>query len=365
MSACWRGELRFAVIMSGGSGRRFWPLSRTARAKHLIPLVEGKTLLELTVERLTPIFACENIIVVTQKQQHQETVRVLERFGRIRVLCEPVGKNTAPCIALAACYIQSIAGDAVVAFLPADHFIRSEGHFRAILSAGMDFVGDSGRHLTLGVTPDRPATGFGYIRKGPRIAARDGLDFFRVVRFTEKPSLETARAYLGTGEYLWNSGIFVFRVSGIREELRKHLPELAGHFESCEDSIGTPQENERLADCYSAISGVSIDYGVMEKTENACVVPAEIGWDDLGNWDSFAKYLTKDGLGNAVIGKHVGVDSSDCLIYGGKQVIATLGIHGLVVIATDDAVLVMSRERAEEVKRLVERIEEEGLSDLL
>jgi mannose-1-phosphate guanylyltransferase len=357
--------LRFAVIMSGGSGRRFWPLSRTARAKQLIPLIGGKSLLELTVRRLTPLFTPESIIVVTQAEQYAETARVLERFGNIRILCEPVGKNTAPCIALASAYVESIAGDAVMALLPADHFIATEDRFREVLAAGMGFVEETGNHLTLGIKPDRPATGFGYIRRGARVGGRDYLDFFRVVEFTEKPSLDAAHAYLKSGDYFWNAGIFVFKVSSIRDEIAKHLPDTAREFELLKGCFGRPDQEEMLTACYSRIRSVSIDYGVMEKTEKACVVPAEIGWDDLGTWGSFSKYIPKDAMGNAVQGKHVGIDSTDCLIYSDKHLIGTLGISGIAVIATEDAVLVMPKERGEEVKRIVERIKEEGLADLL
>ena len=180
-----RRDLRFAVIMSGGSGRRFWPLSRAAKAKQMIRLVGGKTLLELTVERLLPLFPPENIFVVTQKRQYTETSHVLKRFGAVRILSEPVGRNTAACIAYAAAYIDSTVGDAVLAFLPADHFIEFEDRFRTVLTAGMDFVEESGRHLTLGIKPDRPATGFGYIRRGSRVAVHGDLDFFKVSEFAE------------------------------------------------------------------------------------------------------------------------------------------------------------------------------------
>jgi mannose-1-phosphate guanylyltransferase len=357
--------VRFAVIMSGGSGRRFWPLSRTARAKQLIPFMSGKSLLEITVERLTPLFDPAGIIVVTQKQQYEETARVLERWPDIRILSEPVGRNTAACIAFACTYVDSVAGDAVVAFVPADHLITYEERFREVLSAGMDFVEETGKHLTLGIKPNRPATGFGYIKKGEQVKGSGGLDFFQVTEFTEKPSLERASAYLESGDYLWNAGIFVFRVSSIRDEIKTHLPDTAREFEILRDCLGESDQDEKLAACYSRITGISIDYGVMEKTRTACVIPADIGWDDVGTWDSFFKYMNKDGMGNAVHGKHVGIDSSRCLIYSDKQVITTLGISGLAVIATDDAVLVMPRERGEEVKRIVESIEHQGLDHLL
>jgi mannose-1-phosphate guanylyltransferase len=357
--------LEFAVIMSGGSGRRFWPLSRAARAKQLIRLIDGKTLLELTVERVMPLFPPENIIVVTEGRQYAETSRVLERFAGIRILSEPASRNTAACIAYAATFITATEEDAVLSVLPADHFIAAEDRFREVLAAGMDFVGRTGNHLTLGIKPDRPATGFGYIKRGSRVAQHGDLEFFSVTAFTEKPSLETARAYLETGDYLWNAGIFVFRASSIIGEIQEHLPDIAREFDTLRGDFGTSDEAGLLAACYANLPNVSIDYGVMEHTDKACVVPVEIGWDDVGNWDSFAQYMTKDEMGNAVQGDHLGIDTRGCVIYSDKQLVGTLGVSGIIVIATDDAVLVMRREKGEEVKQLVTRLEEEGLSDLL
>jgi mannose-1-phosphate guanylyltransferase len=331
----------------------------------LIRLVGGKTLLELTIERLLPLFPPENVLVVTQQRQYSETSRVLKRFGNIPVLSEPVGRNTAACIAYAAAYVDVTAGDAVLTFLPADHFIESEDRFREILAAGMDFVAETGRHLTLGIKPDRPATGFGYIRKGARVLGPPDLDVFEVGEFAEKPSLEVARTYIETGEYLWNAGIFIFRTSSILEEIRSHLPDVARGFDDCKGSFGTPVEKERLAECYARLPDISIDYGVMEHTERTCVVPVDIGWDDVGNWDSFSKYMSKDNMGNAVQGRHIGIDTEGCIIHTDRHVVSTLGISGIAIIATDDAVLVMRRERGEEVKDLVRRLEEEGISGLL
>jgi mannose-1-phosphate guanylyltransferase len=351
--------------MSGGRGQRFWPLSRAARAKQLVRVIGGKTLLELTVERLIPLFPPKNILVVTQQKQYHETARVLEGFGPVRILSEPVGKNTAACVAYASSYVRSAHGDAVLAFLPADHFISDEEGFREVLSAGMDFVGHTGGLLTMGIKPDRPATGFGYIKKGPLAEQAGDLEFYRVSEFTEKPPREVAEAYLKTGEFLWNSGIFTFKASSILSEIETYLPAMAEEFAACEKALGTAQEREALAGCYSRLQEISIDYGVMEKTRSAYVVPADIGWDDVGSWDSFSRYMPKDQEGNAVHGRHVGIDSRDCIVFSERQVVATAGLSGIVVIATDDAILVMKRQKGEEVKDLVARIEEEGLTHLL
>jgi mannose-1-phosphate guanylyltransferase len=280
-------------------------------------------------------------------------------------LTEPVGKNTAACIAYAATYVRATIGDAVLAVLPADHFVRDEDMFRKILLAGMDFVAESGVLLTIGITPDRPATGFGYIKQGPLEKTVQGFDFYRVGTFTEKPSVELANAYLSSGDYLWNAGIFVFKASSILREIESYLADMAALFRKCAPCFGTPDEEECVADCYSRVEEISIDFGVMEKTRAACVVPAEIGWDDVGSWDSFASYMEKDTQGNFVRGQHVSIGSRDCIVYSDQVTIATLGLSDITVVASQDAVLVMKREKGEEVKDLVDLIEKEGLTDLL
>jgi mannose-1-phosphate guanylyltransferase len=359
------GVPNVAVIMSGGRGRRFWPLSRAARAKQLIGLLDGKTLLELTLERLTPIFDNDRIIVVTQARQADETRRVTDSFKGVRVLTEPVGKNTAACIAYAASFAKATMGDAVLTLLPADHFIRDTQGFRLVLQAGARFVAGVGGILTIGIKPGRPATGFGYIRLGEEIKTAEGHTFFKVRQFTEKPAPDAARAYLDAGDYLWNAGIFLFKASTMLDEIARCLPEMGREFEKCMSAFGTSREADCLAQCYSTIEDISIDYGVIEKTGAAYVVPADIGWDDVGNWESFSKYMPEDKAGNRVHGRHVGIDSENCIIYSDKHLVATLGLSGFTVVATEDAILIARGDRGEEVKRLVDLIEEKGLTDLL
>ena len=357
--------MRVAVIMSGGRGRRFWPLSRASRAKQLIPLLDGKTLLESTLERVSPLFEPDRTLIVTQDLQAEATSRAIEAFEGVRLLKEPVGKNTAACVAYASYYAREVFGDAVLAFLPADHVIGDVKAFRRVLSAGIEFVGKTGALLTMGIKPDRPATGFGYIRLGEPVQELNGAEFFRVGEFVEKPSLERAERYLETGEHLWNAGMFVFKASVIIDEIKKFLPRIDSGFEKCRSAFGTPDEARRLAECYSAVEEISIDYGVMEKTDNACVVPADIGWDDVGSWDSFAKYLKKDTSGNSVHGPHVSIDTADCIVYTDNQVVATVGLNDITIVATDDAILVMRRGKGEAVKALTDLIGDRGFDGLL
>jgi mannose-1-phosphate guanylyltransferase len=357
--------LRVAVIMSGGRGRRFWPLSRASRAKQLIPVLNGKSLLESTLERVSLLFEPDRMLIVTQDAQADRTSRAVGGYEGVRLLNEPVGKNTAACVAYASYYVREVFGDAVLAFLPADHVIGKVEAFRQVLSAGMEFVEKTGALLTMGIKPDRPATGFGYIKLGQHVEDLRGSRFFRVGEFVEKPSLEKAERYLEAGEYLWNAGMFVFKASAIIDEIEMHLPRMHREFEKCRSAFGTSDEARRLAECYSRVEEISIDYGVMEKTDNACVVPADIGWDDVGSWDSFARYLEKDDAGNSVHGPHVSMETADCIIYTDKQLVATVGLSDVTIVATDDAILVMRRGKGEAVKALTDLIGDRGFTGLL
>jgi mannose-1-phosphate guanylyltransferase len=356
--------VRIAVLMAGGSGRRFWPLGREARPKQVLPLVGGKTLLALAIERLLPLFPRDRIWVITQARQVEAVRRITSRYGKVRLLVEPAGRNTAPCIAYGASLAVAEAGEASMVFLPADHVIGRAARFRSILKTGLDFVEREEAVLALGVRPTRPATGYGYIRRGAAAIAGRGR-FFRIRAFTEKPSERVARRYLASGEYLWNSGIFLFRASVVLEEFAEHLPGLAGCFGAFRNRVGTRGETAELVRCYSRAEVISFDYGVMERTRRAWVLPADIAWDDLGNWESFFRHVRKDAWGNRVVGSHLGIDSRGCLVYAGKRLVGTIGIEDVVVVVTDDSVLVARRDEAERVRELAALIARSGFKALL
>jgi mannose-1-phosphate guanylyltransferase len=325
----------------------------------------GRTLLALTLERIGPLFDSDRTIIVTQERQVDATERVARRFAGVRILAEPVGKNTAACIAYSASWIVAGHGDGLMAVMPADHFIEECETFRKVMAAAMDFADSSGGLVTLGIRPDRPATGFGYLQVGDRVETSDGMAFHKVERFAEKPSAKQAEAYIESGQYLWNAGIFVFKASSILAEIDHHLPDVGERFRRCRDSIGTRTERDCIAAVYADVRDISIDYGVMEKTDRAYVVPAEIGWDDVGSWDSFARHMATDAAGNAVHGTHLSVDTTDCVVYSDGPMVATSGIRGLTIVATDDAILVTRKGCGEGVKELVDRIEDEGLTEVL
>lgn len=357
-------EARIAVIMSGGSGRRFWPLSRERRPKQIVPIMEGKSLLEATIERLIPLFAPPNIWVITKASQVGATEPITRPYG-VRILSEPVGRNTAACIAYGVTAGHAMAGDPSMVFLPADHFVADSARFRSALRAGLEFVERHDVLLTMGIKPNRPATGFGYIRRGRSFGRARAFPVFAVDRFTEKPSSSRARRYVHSGNYLWNSGIFLFRASVMLEELDLHMPALARRFRALERHLGGKAESAPKRRCYEGIPAMSIDLGVMERSRRLCVMPLDVGWNDLGNWDSYSQYLCRDSNGNRVHGVHITADSKDCVIYADKHLVATVGVRGMIVIVTDDAVLVAGKDAVERVKDLAALVDERGFASLL
>lgn len=355
------------VILAGGSGTRFWPLSRTARPKQLISITGDRSMLQKTVDRILPLKP-KRILVVTNHLQALETERQLQSCGSIpvEVIAEPVGRNTAAAIGLAAALVAAVDPSGVMAVLPADHFIRNEAAFRDALlfAAGVA----SERHLvTLGIPPSRPETGYGYIEAGCAVSA-DGC--FPVTRFIEKPPLEDAVRYLEGGTYYWNSGMFVWRADTILEEMEAFLPVMRKRLAPlllAADASATGTLNGLIAEIYRDIENISIDYGVMEKSSRVKMVPVEIGWSDVGSWSALPEILDPDNLGNICVNAvgHIAVDSTDCLVYADRKVVATVGVHNLVIVSTPDAVLVCDRERCQDVKKVVERLGAAGLVSCL
>lgn len=354
----------FAVVMAGGRGKRFWPLSRAKKAKHLLPLGGGKTFVELTIERLLPLFHPQRILVVTQECQIETTREVLRRFSGIEILSEPVGKNTAACIALAASHLQINHGDCVATFVPADHFIGKCDHFRDLLRRAMEFAWTTRMIVTLGIKPTRAASGFGYIEMGETLETSDDHTFYKVSKFAEKPDESTARKFVESGKYLWNAGIFISRASVMMEELRKWLPKTAAPF----DRYVKARDQDRreiLLEIYRTLDDISIDFGVMEKSDIVAVLPADVDWDDVGSWESYARYLTEDAFGNRLYGTHIGVDTSNSIIYTDGAAVATLGIKDILIVVTNDSILVADKHRCEDVKKIVDMIEKKGLDNLI
>lgn len=345
----------YALILAGGSGTRLWPYSRSDRPKQFLSLDGGTTMLQATVERTLPIIRPERVYVATGEAYADLVAEQLPEVPRENILVEPAGRGTAPCIGLAALHLRRRDPDAVMAVLSADHRIEDAAGLCAALAAG-ERAARQGFLVTLGITPDEPSTGYGYIRRGELLADDGAWRVFRVGAFAEKPGAEQARAYLAGGDYLWNAGMFVWRADRILAELAAHRPQVAGPLALIEAALGGPLERAILRAVWPRIENVAIDVAVMERTGRAVVIPADLGWSDVGDWAALADALGRDEHGNAVVGASVGLGTRNSLIYGGERVIATLGVSDLLIVDTPDALLICSREHAQDVKALVAQV---------
>lgn len=350
----------YAALLAGGSGTRFWPLSRRLRPKQLLPLAPGgRTLLRATYDRIAALFPPERVIVVTGAHL-QEAIRAdLPELPGENVIAEPSAKNTAPAVGLAVAWAARQGGaSATVTVLPADHHIGDEDAFREAISKARAHAA-TGPITLLGVTPTRPDTGFGYLEVTPRSAAQGDGAAQAIVRFVEKPTLERACEYLGAGCFLWNSGTFFLRADTTLSAFSRHLPELGAALERA------ARGDANWHDVYAASPSVSIDYGVMEKERGLAAFPLDAGWSDVGSWEALAEVHPGDAAGNAGPCELIGVDARRNLVHAPGKLVALLGVEGLVIVETDDALLVCSRERAQDVRRLVDSLSERNRKDLL
>lgn len=354
-----------AVIMAGGSGTRFWPVSRRDRPKQFLSLVDGRSLLRITFERIQPLVPPERIWVVTTGQTAELTRRELPELPPDHVLTEPVGRDTAACAGLAAVAVRHGDPEAVCVVLPADHIIRDASRFRRAVAAGCSHVEHEGGLLTFGVRPTRPETGFGYLRIGAEHGSIDEWSVHRLAEFVEKPDLDTARRYLAEGGYLWNSGMFVWPVSELLEEIRLQLPRLSDGLERVAAAWGTAGADAVVGEVYPTLPRVSVDFGVMEGARRRWTIPVAFPWSDVGAWPALGELLDADADGNEKRGRVVTLDCRDTVLVGDGPLVAAAGLHDLVVVATPDAVLVVPAAEAQRVKDLVAAIEDRGWDDVL
>ena len=349
---------RYCVIMCGGVGSRFWPASRTARPKQFIDFCgTGRSLLQMTYDRLLPLVPKENILIVTNSQ-YAELIRTqLPDIAGHQILLEPARRNTAPCISWAAYHIHAIDPKASMIVTPADHLITRETEFHKSINRAFEFVESGDSLLTLGISPDRPETGYGYIQMGTPVSD----DFYKVKTFTEKPNLELAKVFLGTGEFLWNSGIFIWKTETLIEALRTYSPDIASRFDAGIEAFGTPDELPFIAREFGSCPSVSIDYALMEKARNVFVEAVNIGWSDLGTWSSLRDHTPRNASGNVTQGCTVmsyNTSGSVFTVAGKDKLVVVDGLHDYVIADTDDVLLICPIANEQHIKQYVNDVKQ-------
>jgi mannose-1-phosphate guanylyltransferase len=353
----------YAVIMAGGSGTRFWPRSRMARPKQLLAIGGDKALLVQTSERLGELIPPARQFVITSARYAEAVRELLPGVPASQVIGEPEGRDTAACIGLAARLLARLDPDAIGVAMPADHVLSPLPVFHAHLRAAAEALTVHPHSvLVFGIQPDRPATGYGYLRRGARLGTFGGCEVSRLAAFVEKPDRARAETLLAQGDHLWNAGLFAFRPEAMTAAIAQHLPALRPGLDAIADAWGTPRFGAALAEHYPRLQKISIDYGVMEKLVDALLLPLPLQWDDVGAWDALARLLPADAQGNVAQGQHVIVDGRNLLLSASGGMIAAKGVQDLIIVHTPDATLVCRRDDAEGVKAVVAALRGRGLS---
>jgi mannose-1-phosphate guanylyltransferase len=356
-------EHLYAVVMAGGVGSRLWPRSRTATPKQFLDLLGPRTMLQETIDRIEPLIPLVRLLVVVS-QEHVETVRTqVPGLPAENILVEPGPRGTAPCVGLAAVALRLRDPLATMAVFPADHRIADAAGFRRAIAAAAQ-IAQEDYLVTLGITPNHPHTGYGYIQRGASLGQVNGMPAFRVQRFTEKPDAAAAQRFLDSGDYYWNGGIFIWQVAAILTEMASLLPQLYAELQIVARAWTSPRRAEVLAAAWERVARTTIDYGIMEKATRVAVLPVDIGWDDVGNWATLSGLVESDEDGNVVHGRghSLLLDTTDTYVYSTEgRLVATVGLDGFVVVDTPDALLVCPKDQAQAVRDIVERLAAEEL----
>ena len=357
----------YAVIMAGGIGSRLWPRSRTGSPKQFLDILGPRTMLQETTDRITPLIPLSRVLVVVGEDHARTVQEQVPDLPEENILIEPGPRGTATCIGLAAVAIRDRDPMATMAVFPADHRISDADGFRQAIQAANQ-VAQDGYLVTLGITPDQPHTGYGYIQRGTTLDRVKGLPSFRVKRFTEKPDATTAQEFVDSGEYYWNGGIFIWRIETILAEMANLLPTLHSELKILAGAWNTDQRQEALEAAWERVPRTTIDYGIMERAEQVAVIPIDIGWDDVGNWATLSGLVESDDLGNVTHGKGYPLllDTSDTYVYtSAGRLVSTIGLEGFVIVDTPDALLICPKEQAQSVRDIVEQLKEGGLDRYL
>ena len=348
----------YALILAGGTGTRLWPRSRKNQPKQLLPLISSRTMLQETVDRILPIIPADHIFIATNASYAAMVRKQLPNLPRQNIIGEIEGRGTAPSIGLGGLFIQNQDSDAVMLSLHADHFIAQPADFRrALLNAAQ--IAREGHLVTLGIQPSHPETGYGYIQRGELVKEIGDQKVYRVAQFMEKPNAETAQRFVDSGEYYWNSGIFAWKLSTLWEEFQAYQPTLFEQLQQIGGALGTRREKSTVARVWSKIKNETIDVGIMEKSKRVVTLPIDVGWNDVGSWATLLDLLPRDANKNVVAGEHFGVDTTSSLIYAQNRLIATVGLQDILIVDSDDALLVCTKDRAQDVKHIVDLLKKE------
>ncbi len=360
---------RFVIIMAGGRGERFWPLSRETRPKQLLALVGNKTLLQQALDRVLPLVPAKNVFVITNQVQLPEVARHVPKVPRSNLIAEPIGRDTCAAVTLGAALVGARSTTAVMAVLPADHVIPEEKKFQQVLADAFDLASRGQAIVTIGIKPTEPATGYGYIRVGaplpPPTGARYKTAFYKAEQFVEKPNFDKALEYLQSGQYRWNAGMFIWNFVTITEGLQKHQPEM---YEACRRWFELATKPSKLAKQlekdYPTLKKISIDYALMEHAQNVVVADGNFAWDDLGSWTALARHIKPDAEGNCAVADFVHVDAARNIIFDARTKahrtpIAVVGLRDSILVQTDDAVLLAHKSQAQKVKELVKKLSQD------
>ncbi len=353
------------LVLAGGTGSRLWPRSRRTKPKQFLPLLSKRTMLQETVDRVRDLVEDERVFVVTGDDYATLVTEQLDSVPRANIIREPSGRGTAPAIGLAAIHMRRSDPDAVMAVLSADHLILRGDAFRTALQAA-EVAAREGYLVTLGIKPSFANTGYGYIKCGDQISASHGLSIHKVGRFAEKPDQATAERYITDGDYYWNAGIFIWQTQTFLDAVEQYLPRLRNQLRQIQAGFGKSRQQVILSTIWEQVENITVDYGIMERAPNVAVIPVDIGWSDVGDWHTLTTLMGKGESANVVIGPHVEVDTHSTLIYSDSgRIIATIGLEDFLVVDTGDALLIAPRSRAQDVKKIVDQLREEGRNDVL
>ena len=352
----------YGVIMAGGGGTRFWPLSRQEEPKQLLNLSGKDLMINETIDRIATVADKKDIFVVTNvtqvpKMKDATTGRLQENH----ILAEPAARNTSACIAYAAMEIVKKYGDGIMCISPADHFIKNQEEFTRVLKKAVEVAEKEDKLITVGIQPTYPATGYGYIKfdKSEESVAKT------VVEFKEKPNLETAKEYVASGAYAWNSGMFIWKASTILKKFEELLPEVYACIEKIGAAMGTPEEADVIQTVYPTIPSISVDYGIMEKSDDVLVISGDFGWNDVGSWENMDVIYDEDENGNIIVGNQINIDTQNTISYSKKRLITTVGVENLIIVETEDAIMVCDKSRAQDVKLIVDELKASGQKQYL